>query len=167
MAVEDHRAESPTSVRCFIITVSDSRDEKTDTSGPLLRERLAEAGHQVAGYRVVPDEPETVTAMVREIVSTGKADAVLLNGGTGLSRRDSTFEALDRLLDKRLQGFGELFRFLSYQEIGPAAMSSRAVAGSVGPVAVFSTPGSPEAVRLALETLILPELGHMVRELRR
>jgi molybdenum cofactor biosynthesis protein B len=167
MGVHNHRKSSPVSVRCFVITVSDSRDETTDESGSLAKTLLMEAGHLLTGYRVIPDEPETVTSLVREIAESDRADAVLINGGTGLSRRDTTYEALSLLLDKTLPGFGELFRSLSHKEIGPAAMLTRAIGGAVGPLAVFSTPGSPNAVRLAMEALIVPELGHVVRELRR
>lgn len=167
MGVHDHRESSPTSVRCFIITVSDSRDETSDQSGDLAKKMLDEAGHHITGYRVVKDDPERVTALVREIVASGRTDAIVINGGTGISPRDTTYEAVSAMLEKTLPGFGELFRSLSYRDIGAAAMLTRAVAGSCGRTAVFSTPGSPEAVRLALESLIVPELGHVVRELNR
>jgi molybdenum cofactor biosynthesis protein B len=167
MSVEDHKKHAKKAVRCIIVTVSDSRSEQTDDSGRICRSLVEQAGHEVSGYRVLKDEPADVAALVREICAGHKACAVLLNGGTGITRRDSTFEAVDALLEKRLPGFGELFRQLSYQEIGPAAFLSRATAGLIGGVAVFAMPGSPEAVRLALEKLILPELGHVVGEAHR
>jgi molybdenum cofactor biosynthesis protein B len=167
MGVHDHRQSSPQVVDCFVITVSDSRTTDDDESGALLRERLAAAGHRLTGYQVVRDQPEQVSALVRRICEMGDADVVLLNGGTGLSHRDLTHEALRPLLERTIDGFGELFRFLSYAEIGPAAMLSRALAGTCRETLIFAMPGSPAAVRLALDKLILPELGHAVRELRR
>lgn len=167
MGVRDHREAAPDSVRCYIVTVSDTRNEETDESGRWAAAFLEKNGHKIAGYRIVLDEPNGVQALIREIAANDLADMVLLNGGTGLSSRDSTYEAINGLLDKRLDGFGELFRYLSFKEIGPAAMLTRALAGSVGSLAVFSTPGSPEAVKLALEKLIGPELCHVVRELSR
>jgi len=150
-----------------VVTVSDSRTPEDDESGALLRERLSAAGHPLVGYQVLPDEPALVAALVRRVCDAGEADAVLLNGGTGLSHRDRTYEALSSLLEKKLDGFGELFRVLSYAEIGAAAMLSRALAGSCRETLIFAMPGSPAAVRLALEKLILPELAHALRELRR
>jgi molybdenum cofactor biosynthesis protein B len=167
MPADEHRARAPRTVRVFVLTVSDTRTEATDTSGQAARELCAAAGHEVAGYRILRDEPAEVRALVQELCARGAVDAILVNGGTGLSRRDSTYEALVGLLDKRLDGFGELFRALSFREIGPAAMLSRATAGVCGGVVVFATPGSTPAVRLALEQLILPELGHVVAEVRR
>jgi molybdenum cofactor biosynthesis protein B len=167
MPADEHRAHAPRSVRVFVLTVSDTRIEANDTSGQAARELCAAAGHEVAGHRILRDEPAAVRALVADLCDRGAVDAVLVNGGTGLSRRDSTYEALVALLDKRLDGFGELFRALSFPEIGPAAMLSRAVAGVRGGVVVFATPGSTAAVRLALEKLILPELGHVVFEARR
>lgn len=167
MAHEEHRARGPARVRCFLVTVSDTRTEASDTSGLAARRAVEAAGHEVAGTRIVSDEPAEVTALVLRIGNEGLAEAVILNGGTGIARRDSTYEAIAGLLEKRLDGFGELFRMLSYQEIGPAAMLSRAVGGVVGKMMVFALPGSTGAVKLALEKLILPELGHLVGELRK
>jgi molybdenum cofactor biosynthesis protein B len=160
-----HRKDAPASVRCFVLTISDTRTEATDSSGNAIAELLTGAGHVLAGRRIVADDP----AAVREALRAGQAaaDVCITTGGTGITARDSTYEALVALLDKRLDGFGELFRMLSYQEIGAAAMLSRAVAGTMGAVAVFSLPGSEHAVRLAMHRLILPEVGHVVRELRR
>jgi molybdopterin adenylyltransferase len=148
----------------YLVTASDSRGEAEDTSGAYLREALAAAGHVLAGYRVVRDEPEEVRDALAAAAQAG-AEAVIVNGGTGISGRDRTYEAVSGLLEKRIDGFGELFRMLSFQEIGSAAMLSRAVAGSWQGRAVFSVPGSTAAVRLAWERLIGPELGHVAFEL--
>jgi molybdenum cofactor biosynthesis protein B len=163
----EHRASAPRSIGCFVLTISDSKTEATDTSGALIRERLTEAGHAVVGHAIVRDEPAQVTALIRKGCADAAVEAFILTGGTGVTSRDSTFEAVEALLDKRLTGFGELFRMLSYQEIGAAAMLSRAQGGVVQGRALFSLPGSPNACRLALDKLILPELGHVLREVRR
>ena len=152
-------------MRCFVLTISDTRTEATDASGDAIVELLTGAGHVILGRRIVRDDPATVRdAMLNNLAGT---DAVITTGGTGISARDSTYEAMTALLDRRLDGFGELFRMLSYAEIGAAAMLSRAVGGSIGSTAVFALPGSEHAVRLAMTRLILPEVGHVVRELRR
>lgn len=166
MGHEEHRRETPRTVRVFVITASDSRGEAEDVGGAYLREAAVKAGHEVAGYRVVKDEPAQIRAALDEAASA-RADAVVVNGGTGIAARDRSYEAVAAVLEKRLDGFGELFRSLSYAEIGSAAMLSRAVAGVWQGRAVFSVPGSPSAVRLAWEKLIGPELGHVVRELRK
>jgi molybdenum cofactor biosynthesis protein B len=150
-----------------VVTVSDTRTPETDTGGAVVRERLAGAGHAVVGSRIVRDEPADVTRLVREACADPRVQVVVLTGGTGITSRDSTFEAVEALLDKRLPGFGELFRVLSYQEIGPAAMLSRAQLGVVQRRIVASLPGSPNACRLALEKLLIPELGHLVGEVSR
>jgi molybdenum cofactor biosynthesis protein B len=160
-----HRKDAPASVRCFVLTISDTRTEANDASGGAIVELLTGAGHQVAGRRIVRDDPATVREAVQSAVEA--VDVIITTGGTGITARDSTYEALAALLDKRLDGFGELFRMLSYAEIGAAAMLSRATAGSIGSTAVFSLPGSEHAVRLAMTKLILPEAGHVVRELGR
>ncbi len=152
-------------MRCFVLTISDTRTEANDASGGAIVELLTGAGHQVTGRRIVRDDPAAVREAVQSAVNT--ADVILTTGGTGITARDSTYDALAGLLDKRLDGFGELFRMLSYAEIGAAAMLSRATAGSIGATAAFSLPGSEHAVRLAMTKLILPEIGHVVRELRR
>jgi molybdenum cofactor biosynthesis protein B len=167
MAQEDHKRHAPRSVRVYVVTISDTRTEETDTSGQLARDLLTRAGHQVSGYRILKDEPAEVAQLVRKIAIERLADVVITSGGTGVSRRDTTYEAVTGLLDKRLDGFGELFRMLSFAEIGSAAMLSRAVAGLHGGVVIFATPGSSGAVRLALTKLILPELGHLAFEVAR
>ena len=147
-----------------MVTASDSRGEAEDTSGAYLKTALAAAGHVLAGYRIVRDEPDQVRGALAAAAAAG-AEAIVVNGGTGISGRDRTYEAVAGLLEKRLDGFGELFRMLSFQEIGSAAMLSRAVAGAWQGRAVFSVPGSTAAVRLAWERLIGPELGHVAFEL--
>jgi molybdenum cofactor biosynthesis protein B len=162
---EAHRRDAPASVRCFVLTISDSRTEVTDTSGDAIVELLTKAGQEVLARRIVKDDPAKVRGAVRSM--EGTADVIITTGGTGITGRDSTYESLIGLLNKRLDGFGELFRMLSYDEIGSAAMLTRACAGTIGRTAIFSLPGSEHAVRLAMTKLILPELGHVVRELRR
>ena len=163
----EHKASAPRSVGCFVLTVSDSKTPETDTSGALIRELLEKAGHAVVGVAIVKDEPSEVRSMIRRQSADPRVRAIIMTGGTGITSRDSTFEAVETLLDKRLTGFGELFRVLSYQEIGSAAILSRAQAGVAQGRIVFSLPGSPNACRLALEKLIIPELGHLIREVSR
>jgi molybdenum cofactor biosynthesis protein B len=164
-SVTAHRETSPGSVRCFVLTISDSRTEADDTSGTAIVEALTAAGHVVTGRKILRDDPGPVAEAIRR--ATVSADVVITTGGTGITSRDSTYEAISGLLDKHLDGFGELFRMLSYEEIGAAAMLSRACAGTIRKTAVFSLPGSDKAVRLAMSKLLIPELGHIVRELRR
>jgi molybdenum cofactor biosynthesis protein B len=160
-----HRKDAPASVRCVVVTISDTRTEANDTSGRAIAELLTGAGHQIVGRTIVRDEPSLVRDVIRN--AGGTADVVITTGGTGIAARDSTYEAIASLLEKRIDGFGELFRMLSYAEIGAAAMLTRAAAGTIGRLAIFSLPGSEHAVRLAVTKLILPEIGHVVRELRR
>ena len=162
---KEHKEHAPQRVSCLVITCSDTRTIDTDTSGQLIRRLLSEHGHQVVGWHLIKDEPEEIRRLIEAAAADDAVQAIIINGGTGLSRRDSTFEAIDGMLEKRLDGFGELFRYLSYKEIGSSSMMSRATAGVVRGRIVFSTPGSESAVRLAMEQLILPELGHIVREL--
>ena len=164
---DEHKATAPTILGCWVLTISDTKTPETDTSGTVIRELLSGGGHTVVGSAIVRDEPADVTRVVREACADARVKVVLVTGGTGITSRDQTYEAIDAVLEKRLPGFGELFRMLSYQEIGPAAMLSRAQAGIRAGRLVFSLPGSPAACRLALERLILPELGHLVREVSR
>jgi cyclic pyranopterin phosphate synthase len=159
---EQHRHSARGPVRVALVTVSDTRSLETDESGALAQSVLLEAGHVVSSRTLVPDEAEAVRRVVERALDEG-AEVVITNGGTGIATRDRTFEALDGLLEKRLTGFGELFRSLSFAEIGPAAMLSRATAGTARGGVVIVLPGSPDAVRLALERLVLPELGHLAR----
>ncbi len=163
----EHKAQAPSVVSCYVLTVSDTRSPMTDTSGALIRDVLEKAGHRVSGSMVVRDEPEIVAQIITREADRGRAHAIIITGGTGVSTRDGSYEAVSSLLDKQLDGFGELFRMLSYQDIGPAAMLSRATAGIVGRTAVFLLPGSESAVRLGMEELILPELGHIVQQIRK
>ena len=149
-----------------VVTVSDTRTPETDTNGAFLRGRIEAAGHVLAGYRVIRDEPEQVRAALEEMAA-GEARVLVFNGGTGISPRDTTFDVLGRMLEKTLPGFGELFRMLSWEQVGAAAMLSRATAGTFRGRVVFSTPGSPAAVRLAWEKLIAPELAHLAWEVAR
>ena len=165
MSVSEHRKTAVTGVRCAVLTISDTRKLETDLSGRAIVELLEDAGHVVAKRQILADEPKDVHDAV--VAQLGGVDAIVTTGGTGITSRDSTFEAIENLLDKRLDGFGELFRALSYQEIGSAAMLTRAIAGVARGTAIFILPGSENAVRLGMIKLILPELGHVVRELRR
>lgn len=164
-AVSEHKAAAPARVGVFVLTVSDTRTETTDSAGRAIRDLLTAGGHTVAGSRIVKDEPADVRATVDAALTDPAIQVVITTGGTGITSRDGTYEAVASLLEKRLDGFGELFRHLSYQEIGAAAMLSRAVAGTVGRKAVFVLPGSEHAVRLAMTRLILPELGHIAQQL--
>ena len=149
----------------MVITCSDTRTHETDTSGAAIKELLNARGHHVAAYHLVKDEPGAITELIKQGAKDPSVQAIIINGGTGISRRDSTFEAVDRLLEKRLDGFGEIFRYLSFKDIGSAAIMSRATAGLYQGTILISLPGSENAVRLAMEQLILSELGHMVREM--
>ena len=162
---KEHKHHAPRSVGCMVITCSDTRTTDTDTSGRLIQKLLKEQGHSVAAYHLVKDEPSQIRERIAEGCADQTVQAIIINGGTGISRRDSTFEAVDAMLEKRLDGFGEVFRFLTYQDIGSPAIMSRATAGIINGRVLFSTPGSENAVRLAMEKLILPELGHLVKEL--
>ena len=163
----EHKATAPKSVGCFVLTVSDTKNPETDTSGAVIRGLLTAAGHRVAGSAIVRDEPAEVARLVRDACARDDVETVILTGGTGITSRDSTYEAVEALLDKRLPGFGELFRMLSFQEIGAAAMLSRAQMGIHARRIVVSLPGSPNACRLALDKLLIPELGHLLREASR
>jgi molybdopterin adenylyltransferase len=168
MSAEEHRhkAESQGSVPLAIVTVSDTRTPETDTSGQIIRTLAEAAGHRVVGHRIVKDEPMQVEAALEEFATTA-ARLIIFNGGTGISQRDRTYDVISRKLEKTLPGFGELFRMLSYEQVGAAAMLSRATAGVYRNKVIFSTPGSPDAVRLAVEKLILPEIQHLAWELVR
>ena len=166
MSIEEHKAKGKRSIRCFVLTVSDTRDETTDTSGQLIRSQMADEGHQLAGYKIVKDEPDEIESLLRQAIANPEVEAIIVNGGTGISPRDGTYEVIVKLLDKKLDGFGEVFRFLSYQDIGSAAIMSRAAAGSAQGKVVISLPGSRGAVGLALEKLIWPELRHMISQLQ-
>jgi molybdenum cofactor biosynthesis protein B len=163
----EHKKLSPGVAHVYILTISDTRTEATDTSGRAIFDLLWAGGHQVAGRKLVKDEPEEVRAAIGVQLASPDVQVIITTGGTGITSRDTTFEAIDALLDKRLEGFGELFRMLSFEEIGSAAMMSRACAGLAQGKVIISLPGSENAVRLAMTRLILPELGHLVREASR
>jgi molybdenum cofactor biosynthesis protein B len=168
MSTQAHReAAGHGPVTVALVTVSDTRTPETDVNGKYLRERFTELGHNVAGYRIVPDEPDQVEAALNDMVLTTGVQLVIFNGGTGIAPRDTTFDVISRKLEKTLPGFGEIFRMLSYEQVGAAAMLSRATAGTYRGKLIFSTPGSPKAVELALEKLILPELNHLAWEIAR
>ena len=162
--VESHRSEGPAAVRVAILTVSDTRTEATDASGRRIGELCRAAGHAVIDHRIVADEVRLVQGWVQ---AADAADVLIITGGTGVSPRDVTIEAVEPLFSKAVPGFGELFRMLSFAEIGSAALMSRAAAGLVGRVVVFALPGSAKAVDLAMTRLVIPELGHLVGQARK
>lgn len=168
MGVSDHHAQSAGqgAVPLAVVTVSDTRTPETDVSGQTIRDLATAAGHVIVDYRIVKDEPVEVLQALNDF-SGGLARIIIFNGGTGIGRRDRTYDVISKALEKTLPGFGEIFRLLSYQEIGPAAMLTRATAGVYRDKVIFSTPGSPHAVRLAMEKLILPEIQHVAWELIR
>lgn len=166
MSVHEHKAEAQQSVACMILTVSDSRTIETDKSGTIIQEALEQNGHQTVKREIVKDEYSSIQHWIRYADQNAEIETLIINGGTGITFRDTTYEAVSAMLDKELPGFGELFRYLSYEkDIGAAAMLSRAVAGVRGKTAVFSTPGSSGAVRLAMNELIIPEISHFMREI--
>ena len=155
---------APTVVGCYVLTVSDTRTADSDTSGRAIRSLLENAGHVVTGHDIEKDEPAWIVTRLRERLADPATHVIISTGGTGISPRDGTFEAVTGLFEKRLDGFGELFRMLSYEQIGAAAMMSRASAGLAGGRIIVSLPGSEAAVRLAMEKLVLPEIGHLVQQ---
>ena len=163
----EHKSSAPARVGCYVITVSDTRTEATDTGGRAIAELLTAAGHQVIGRASVKDDAELVRDCIGRQLANPAVQAIITTGGTGITSRDCTYEAVSAMLSKRLDGFGEIFRTLSYEQIGAAAMMSRAIAGTIAGRVVVSLPGSEAAVRLALEKLLLPELAHLVREATR
>ena len=166
-SVRKHRESAPETVRVAILTISDTRTRETDTGGDVAEELLKDAGQEVVDRRIVRDEVAGIRNNLVDLLASPDVDAVVTTGGTGISARDTTYEVVERMIEKRLDGFGEIFRMLSYEEIGPAAIMSRALAGSVGSKFVASLPGSRNAVRLAVEKLLVPELSHVVFELRK
>jgi molybdopterin adenylyltransferase len=164
---DEHKTTAPNAIRCAVITVSDTRTLENDTGGQLVVDMLNQAGHVVAARELVPDEPSQMRPLLERHRDDDTIDAVLMTGGTGITSRDQTYETVSALLTKPLPGYGELFRMLSYEEIGPATLLSRATGGLMGRTVLLTMPGSRNAVRLALEKIIVPELGHLVREARR
>jgi molybdopterin adenylyltransferase len=166
-SVHKHKESAPETVRVAILTISDTRTPETDTGGDVTEELLEGAGQEVVERRIVRDEVSGIRNSLIDLLARSDVDAVVATGGTGISARDTTYEVVERMIEKRLDGFGEIFRMLSYEEIGSAAIMSRALAGSVGSKFVASLPGSRHAVRLAVEKLLVPELSHVVFELRK
>jgi molybdopterin adenylyltransferase len=166
MGAHEHRAAARGAVGCAVVTVSDTRTPETDTSGARIRALLEGAGHRIVAQAILPDEPARIREHVARLLDDPAVDAVIVNGGTGLAPRDTTYEAITALFEKRLDGFGELFRLLSYEQIGAAAMLSRAAAGAARGKILASLPGSTAAVELAMEKLLVPELAHMVHLVR-
>ena len=168
MAYEQHIRESaPASARCAVITLSDTRTKETDTSGRRIGEMLNSAGHAIGEYRIIRDEAADLDHLLAELLGRDDIDAILTNGGTGVSRRDRTIEVVQRHLDQPLPGFGEIFRLLSFEQIGSGAIMSRAVGGIAKGKVIFAMPGSTKAVELAMSRLIVPELKHLLHELRK
>ncbi|PYR02816.1 MAG: molybdenum cofactor biosynthesis protein [Acidobacteria bacterium] len=167
MSVNEHKAQASPSVGCFVITVSDTRTDDTDTGGRAIVDLLTKAGHTVAGRTIVKDDPELVRGTIERQLANPQVQVIITTGGTGITSRDSTYEVVSGLLQKTLDGFGELFRMLSYEQIGSAAIMSRATAGLVAGRIIVSLPGSEGAVRLAMERLLIPELGHLAQQAAR
>jgi molybdenum cofactor biosynthesis protein B len=166
-SVHKHRESAPERVRVAVLTISDTRTPETDTGGETVEALMRDAGHDIVGRDIVRDEASAIRTKLVELLARPDVDAVVTTGGTGISARDTTYEVVDRMLEKKLDGFGEIFRMLSYEEIGAAAVLSRCVAGAVGTKFVACLPGSRNAVRLAVEKLLVPEISHVVFELRK
>ena len=168
MSLIEHKQKSANFIKCKVITISDTRNQDTDKSGNLIIDKLKSAGHQVVAYQIIKDEKGQIKQAVDESCSSNNLDVIITNGGTGIAKRDVTIETIKPLLEKEIVGFGEIFRMLSYNEdIGSAAILSRAIAGVKNGKAIFATPGSSGAVRLAMDKIILPELQHVVHELNK
>lgn len=166
-SVDEHRGYAPKSLRFAVLTASDSRNQASDESGAMIADLATGAGHQLIFRSIAPDEMERIRQSVTAAVDEHGADVVVLNGGTGISGRDISIDAVSPLFDRVIEGFGEIFRALSYDQVGAAAMLSRATAGVIGRSVVFVVPGSPKAVELAMTSLILPEAAHLIGQLRR
>lgn len=166
-SVHKHRESAPETVRVAVLTISDTRTTENDTGGDTIQELMQAAGHEVVERTIVRDEASAIRTVLVNLLANPGVDAVITTGGTGISARDTTYEVVDRMVEKRLDGFGEIFRMLSYEEIGAAAILSRAIAGAVGTKLVASLPGSRNGVRLAMEKLLVPEIAHVVFELRK
>jgi len=165
MNYKPHPDKEGVALNCAVITISDTRDEETDKSGQLIQQLLIDSGHKIAAYRIVKDEPEAIKNQIEQLAIEVPLDLYIFNGGTGIAPRDTTYDAISELLEKTLPGFGEIFRHLSFQDIGSRAIASRAIAGVYQNKLVFSLPGSSNAVKLAMEKIILPEIVHLVKQL--
>ncbi len=167
MGYQEHKHKSPKSVSCAVLTISDTRTEKDDESGKLLMQKLNKNGHRAMSYCILKNEADSIKKKIYELLKEEELQVIIATGGTGVSRRDITIETIYPMLEKKLDGFGELFRFLTYQEIGTGSIMSRAMAGVARGKVILCLPGSPEATNLAMDKIILPELGHLVREATR
>ncbi len=166
-SVEKHREAAPDHVRVAVLTISDTRTPEDDTGGDVIQELMQEAGHEVTSRSIVKDEAANIRTTLVDLLADSDVDAIITTGGTGIAARDTTYEVVDRMIEKKIDGFGEIFRMLSYEEIGAAAVLSRAVAGAVGTKFIASLPGSRNGVRLAVEKLLAPEISHIVFELKK
>lgn len=166
MNYKPHPDQEGVALNCAVITISDTRDEETDKSGQLIQKLLIDSGHKIAAYRIVKDEPEAIKNQIEQLAIDTPLDLYIFNGGTGIAPRDTAYDAISGLLEKTLPGFGEIFRHLSFQDIGSRAIASRAIAGVYQNKLVFSLPGSSNAVKLAMEKIILPEIIHLVEQLQ-
>ncbi len=163
-SVHQHKSDSDESLGVCVVTISDTRTLETDVGGSLIIELAEQAGHQVIRREIIPDEPDAMRALLNECRQQANVEVVLMTGGTGISNRDQTYETVTALFTREIPGYGELFRFLSFQEIGSACILSRATAGLINELLVITMPGSPAAVQLAMQQIVLPELGHLIRE---
>ena len=167
MSYQEHKEKAPQKVSCAVLTISDTRTEQDDESGKLITEKLSQNGHRVMFYSVLKNEADSIKRKIDELLRQEELQVIITSGGTGVSHRDITVDTISPILEKKLDGFGELFRFLSYQEIGTASILSRAIAGAAGGKVILCLPGSLGAANLAMDKIILPEIGHMVREATR
>ena len=167
MGYKEHKEKAPASVNCAVLTISDTRTEQDDEAGRIIRQKLSDSGHRVISYYILKDEANPIEKKIHELLREEELQVIITNGGTGVSRRDITVETVSPILEKKLDGFGELFRSLTYQEIGTGSIMSRALAGVAGGKVIICLPGSPEAINLAMDRIILPEIGHLVREATR
>ncbi|MFC1939119.1 molybdenum cofactor biosynthesis protein B [Chloroflexota bacterium] len=167
MSYQEHKEKAPRSVNCAVLTVSDTRTEQDDDSGRLIRQKLSQSGHRVISYAILENEAESIKKKIDELLNQEEIQVIITSGGTGVSSRDVTVDTVAAILEKKLDGFGELFRFLTYQEIGTASVMTRAIAGVAMGKVILCFPGSPAAAELAMDRIILPEIGHMVREATR
>ena len=167
MGYQEHKRDQPKRVNCAILTMSDTRTEQDDESGKIISRKLEENGHNVTSYYILKNEADSIQNKIYELLKEESLQVIITNGGTGISHRDVTVEAIYPILDKKLDGFGELFRYLTHREIGTGSIMSRAIAGVAGGKVILCLPGSPDAANLAMEQIILPELGHLVREAKR
>ena len=167
MGYQEHKQKSPKSVSCTVLTISDTRTEQDDESGRLIRQTLSENGHRVISHCILKNEADSIKGKIHELLKEEELQVIIATGGTGVSHKDITTDTIAPILEKKLNGFGELFRFLTYNDIGTASIMSRAIAGVIEGKVIFCLPGSPEAINLAMDKIILPEIGHLVREATR